>query len=246
MSSVHGGFFSLTEITDPTQHRAYNEWHQLDHLPEQFPLDGIQHGQRWVLTPQLRASAETLDPPFDRIHYLTMYLMSEPLESTFTAFHRLGARLHGEGRWFEPRQSHFAHPMVIERRQAAHRANISAAAVPFRAHSGIHVIIESHIETTTDLVTSLIATRGVAGAWSFTTNKRFDSLAWEAGEYRATVAWLDDDIGDCAQRFRNWTRTHHHDFRSVVFSATLETITPWRWNWFDSAAPDVQSTDEVL
>ena len=34
------GFFSFTEVTDPSAHEAYNAWHQLDHLPEQFTLDG--------------------------------------------------------------------------------------------------------------------------------------------------------------------------------------------------------------
>ena len=36
------GFFSFTEVTDPAAHREYNEWHQLDHLPEQMPLGGIR------------------------------------------------------------------------------------------------------------------------------------------------------------------------------------------------------------
>ena len=40
MKPTHG-FFSFTEVTDPAEHRSYNEWHQLDHLPEQFPLAGI-------------------------------------------------------------------------------------------------------------------------------------------------------------------------------------------------------------
>ena len=36
-NKVKLGFFSFTEVTDPGQHRAYNEWHQLDHMPEQHP-----------------------------------------------------------------------------------------------------------------------------------------------------------------------------------------------------------------
>ena len=50
------GFFSFTEITDPAEHHSYNEWHQLDHMPEQYPLDGIAYGQRWVSTPACRAA----------------------------------------------------------------------------------------------------------------------------------------------------------------------------------------------
>ena len=49
------GFFSFTEITDETAHRGYNAWHQLDHLPQQLPLPGIAHGQRWVSTPACRS-----------------------------------------------------------------------------------------------------------------------------------------------------------------------------------------------
>ena len=41
MNKVKVGFFSFTEITDPAEHRAYNEWHQLDHMPEQLPIPGI-------------------------------------------------------------------------------------------------------------------------------------------------------------------------------------------------------------
>ena len=54
MNKVRIGFFSFTEITDPTKHRAYNEWHQLDHMPEQFPIRGVAYGQRWVSTPACR------------------------------------------------------------------------------------------------------------------------------------------------------------------------------------------------
>ena len=54
MAKVRIGFFSFTEITDPAEHRSYNEWHQLDHMPEQFPLPGVVFGQRWVSTPACR------------------------------------------------------------------------------------------------------------------------------------------------------------------------------------------------
>ena len=76
------GFFSFTEVTDPAAHHAYNEWHQLDHLPEQYPLPGIVHGQRWVSTPACRAARAVSGPPLDPIHYVTCYLMAEPIGPT--------------------------------------------------------------------------------------------------------------------------------------------------------------------
>ena len=50
------GFFSFTEVTDPSAHEAYNAWHQLDHLPEQFTIEGINFGCRWVRSPRCRAA----------------------------------------------------------------------------------------------------------------------------------------------------------------------------------------------
>ena len=49
------GFFSFTEITDPGAHEAYNLWHVFDHQPEQFTIDGINFGERWVRSPRCRA-----------------------------------------------------------------------------------------------------------------------------------------------------------------------------------------------
>ena len=56
------GFFSFTEVTDPSAHEAYNAWHQLDHLPEQFTIDGITFGQRWVRSPRCRAAEAATRP----------------------------------------------------------------------------------------------------------------------------------------------------------------------------------------
>ena len=41
-------FFSFIELTDPEQHREYNEWHQLDHRPENLLLPGVAWGDRWA------------------------------------------------------------------------------------------------------------------------------------------------------------------------------------------------------
>ena len=246
VNTSQGGFFSFTEITDSTQHRAYNEWHQLDHMPEQFPLPGVQHGQRWVLTPQLRATAAVLTPPFDRTHYLTMYLMSEPLETTLGEFHQLGQRLYKERRWFEPRKSHFAGATLVESMQSAPRVCISPQAVPFRPHTGIHVVVESpmpvSVSSSGDRVAMMTEIPGIAGAWSFVSDERFAALPWQVGNHRITLAWLDTPVDQCDQ-LHNVLCSTSSPFRSVVFSATLETITAWLWNWFDSRSPLDPSTE---
>ena len=89
---VEVGFFSFTEVPDG-RHQAYNEWHQLDHLPAQHVLPGIAHGERWVCTPPNLAAAPVVDPRLARAQYLTLYLMTEPLAETLTGFRHLAAGL---------------------------------------------------------------------------------------------------------------------------------------------------------
>src|SRR5947209_15104909 len=143
MNKVRVGFFSFTEITDRAQHRAYNEWHLLDHMPEQYPLGGLAHGQRWVRTPALR-DASLVEPgsPLDAVHYTTLYLMTEPVTQTLREFLALGADLRALGRFFSARQSHLSGPTRLLTSAVAPRALISAEAVPYRPHTGIHVIVE--------------------------------------------------------------------------------------------------------
>ena len=49
MNRVKVGFFSLTDHSDDGDDRPYLEWHQLDHMPEQYQLPGLVAGQRWAL-----------------------------------------------------------------------------------------------------------------------------------------------------------------------------------------------------
>ncbi len=91
------GFFSFTEITDPAEHHSYNEWHMLDHMPEQYPIPGIVYGQRWVSTPACRAARAVSGEQLDPVHYLTCYLMTEPVEETLKEFYEHG-RAAREGR----------------------------------------------------------------------------------------------------------------------------------------------------
>jgi hypothetical protein len=100
------GFFSFSEVTDPAAHRAYNEWHQLDHLPEQFSLDGILFGQRWVCTPGCRQDRVAVSPLLERCHYMTLYLMRD--DGVLPGFFALAQRLRKEDRFFADRLSHLS------------------------------------------------------------------------------------------------------------------------------------------
>ncbi len=112
-NKVKVGFFSFTEITDPTEHHAYNEWHQLDHMPEQFPLRGIVYGQRWVSTPACRAARTASGPRLDAIHYMTLYLITEPVDETLQEFRQLGRDLYDAGRFHLHRHADLSGPFPL-------------------------------------------------------------------------------------------------------------------------------------
>jgi hypothetical protein len=222
------GFFSFTEITDPAAHRSYNEWHQLDHLPEQFPLPGIAYGQRWVSTPACRDARAVSGPDLDPIHYVTCYLMSEPIEQTLDDFFALGAELHHLDRFHSDRHAHLTGPFRVGAAAAAPRALVSAAAVPYRAHRGVYAIVEEAGSAGGDLAPALLGVAGVAGVWSFASVAGMTSRRWTSGERRITLCWLDDDPLQVAARLVPIVGT-----LSATFAGPFETITPWQWDWFD-------------
>ena len=131
------GFFSFTEVTDPAEHRSYNEWHQLDHLPEQFPLAG--HRLRAAVgvdagVPRGPRRERTGARP-DPLRHL--YLMAEPIEQTLDDFFALGAELHRLDRFHRHRRAHLTGPV---RASTAPRPRPACSCrprrVPFRAHRG--------------------------------------------------------------------------------------------------------------
>ncbi|MEY2396993.1 MAG: hypothetical protein QOJ00_167 [Actinomycetota bacterium] len=215
---VTNGFVSFTEV-EPGHHATYNAWHLFDHMPEQFPLAGLVFGQRWVLTPALRRSARA-EPPLDRTHYFTLYLMAEPIEQTLHEFRDLAVALRDKNRFHEHRTSHLAGPLEVSDASAAPAALVGADAVPYRPNRGAHVWLTQ----TAVPLDEVCAIEGVAGAWAFAPSELSPP---ELQPMTMTVAWLDGDPTDAATVLADVVET-------ARFSATLAAIDPWsRWDWFD-------------
>jgi hypothetical protein len=210
---VRVGFFSFTEITDAAEHRSYNEWHQFDHMPEQFPLPGIAWGQRWVSTPACRAARAVSGPRLDPIHYVTLYLVTEPVDETLTSFVAWGRELARRGRFHQHRRALLSGPFDLIDMAVAPRVLISRAAVPYRPHQGVYVRVDEGLNRVD--VRALCELEGVAGAWGFGTD-----------DYSITVAWLDAPPLEVAAR---WPAPA----ASTLFAGPCETIAPGRWDWFD-------------
>jgi hypothetical protein len=244
-NKVKVGFFSFTEITDPREHRAYNEWHQLDHMPEQFPLPGVAYGERWVSTPACTRARVANDAPLDAVHYMTLYLMTEPVDETLRAFYDLGGHLRSLGRFHRHRRSHLSGPFRVLDTAASARVLVSAEAVPYRPNRGVYVVVEAprdrdRLDEYTRWLHAthhgaLLDVPGVAGAWTFATSTAFRDHPWEPGDRRITVLWLDDDPLTVAPKIDvvDAARRTHDDTSHVVFAGPLESIVPWHWDWFD-------------
>jgi hypothetical protein len=258
VDKVRIGFFSFTEITDPAEHHAYNAWHQLDHMPEQYPLRGVVFGQRWVSTPACRRARAVDAPVLSPAHYMTLYLMGDPVHATLREFRALGDTLRGLGRFHAHRRARLSGPFEVTGTRAAPRVLVSPQAVPYRPNRGVYVVVRDRIggqdagdrrseadtgdgpgsagDVDERLAGSLLAADGVAGVWSFATHRRFDRYGWRPGDRTVTVCYLDedplsvaDDLGARAIAVTDPARAG----ADMVFAGPLETITPWCWNWFD-------------
>ncbi len=229
MNKVKAGFFSFTEVPERAEHRSYNQWHQLDHMPEQFTLPGIAFGQRWVSTPQCTAGRAASEPRLARVHYMTLYLMTEPLQQTLVDFRALAVRLRAEDRFHPVRIAHLSGAFDLQESAVAGRVLISAEAVPYRPSGGVYVIVEERAEPSEpwpadDALAELVEVDGVAGVWSFAAGN---------GE-RITMCFVDGEPVDVAATMRHvvpgrWASGQCHPLLAGAF----EAITPGRWDWFD-------------
>jgi hypothetical protein len=210
------GFFTFTEVTDPSAHEAYNAWHQLDHLPEQFTIEGITFGQRWVRSPRCRAaevgSSERLEP----FHYMTLYLMRDA--EVLLPFQALAERLWAEDRFFKARHVVLRGPFEVVGAWAAPRVAISAGAVPFRPAHGVYAVVGPAIDGE-----RLIDAHGVAGAWQFHLEGR-----------TVTVAFVDGDLWHAAAELGPLCAEHGPD---LEWAGPLERVDAFRWDWFATLTP---------
>jgi hypothetical protein len=227
------GFFSFTEITDPAEHHSYNEWHMLDHMPEQYPIPGIAYGQRWVSTPACRDARAVSGEQLDPVHYLTCYLMTEPVEETLKEFYEHGRALGKVGRFHRQRRALMSGPFRILDGRAAPRVLVRDESVPFRPHRGIYVVVEAAgAPDCAAHEAALMDVPGVAGLWVFGSGEASESHPWQPGDVRITVAWLDEDplaVGAAVEPIER-------ERSAVSFAGPFETITPWEWTWFDDQA----------
>jgi hypothetical protein len=214
-------FFSFASILDPAGHRLYNEWHQLDHRPENLRLDGVRYGERWVLSPDCAAVGRIDEPRLSGTHYVNTYWFRDPSAASIAEWQALAERSFQWGR--RPESQWVARPLMgffsTVKGYASPRVRVSADALPFRPNRGVHVTVsrlaDPHGASTGQLfdwydrvgIPGLLECPGVAGAWTFSSDSTTLDPSWRAvpgsttfhasgsdqGSIRILLVYLDED-----------------------------------------------------
>jgi hypothetical protein len=226
---IEVGFFSFTEITDKTQHRQYNEWHQLDHLPEQYQLEGIVHGERWVSSPRCRAARLVSHASLDAADYVTLYLMCEPIGPTLQEFQALALTLHKANRFFEPRRAILSGPFSFLGTKTAPSVQVTPSLLAFRPNLGVYVLAEE-AATPSAPTDALLAVPGVAGVSAFSAGQ--SGGRWEPGSHAVTVCYLERDALEVAAAIapvlEAWCAQP-----AARLAGPFEVVRAFQWDWFD-------------
>jgi hypothetical protein len=246
-------FFSFTEVPELSDHRAYNEWHQLDHRPENLALPGVLWGERWVRSPDCKAMGTAPDQTLARLHYLNMYWFGEPVDQSAAEWSSLAER---SFHWGRRGDVHLANRLLMGffrpiKGYVNDRVLVSADALPFRPSRGVWVSVARVDQPRTpeaetlfrwydrSRIPALLRCRGAAGAWSFASESTFTSALDLSGDAspastRIVLVYLDGDpvdfVADLAQvPVDAWVEATE----TALLSTPLRTIIPWQWDWFD-------------
>lgn len=221
-------FFSFVELSDASQHGAYNRWHQLDHRPENLALPGVAWGDRWARVAEPASPREPAaaagDPAFAATDYVAMYWFRSPVEQSVAEWDRLGEASFQWGRgpiipgvqrsllgFFRPVKGY-----------AAPRIGVNADVLPFRPNRGMHVTLTRYAEPhgldthacftweDTRVIPELLETPGVAGAWTFSfshpqrhsTLPLDGSLTAPPGGLRIRLLYVDEEPGQTSAAIR--------------------------------------------
>lgn len=252
-------FFSFITLESATaeDHRAYNEWHQLDHRPENLALPGVAWGDRWG-RPDACKEASHGEEPFTAVDYMAMYWFRQPVEQSVAAWDRLGADSFQWGRG--PLLPGVRRPMLAfyrpVRGYAARSALVNPEVIPYRPNRGLHVTLTRHADPHAAAVhdrhrwedrcvlPALMDVEGVAGAWtfSFSHSQQHSTLPMtgrtqaERGSLRIRLVYLDGDPLETTARIehaedelaRRGDADPAADQTEVLLSTPLRTIIPWQ------------------
>ena len=229
------GYFSFVRLLEP---ESYLEWHQLDHMPEQFAIPGLPWGQRFVAPPSCVAASAARDDDTGLADSLQLYFVEDP-ERVLPEFQALGRELAGAGRFLTSIESRLQASLQLVNTYASPRVLVGPEVVPYRPNHGAYVILE-HVDDTAqvddwvqaqhrDAIPELLTVPGVVGLWSFASAGAYGI---KRSRERATMIYLDDDPVAVAERLdphlaRRWKGAPVHPVLAGPFRSLYPP--PARW-----------------
>jgi hypothetical protein len=251
-------FFTFAELTDPSKHHEFNEYHQLDHRPENLALPGVIFGERWVRPPDCAQALPTAATDFASVQYMTMYWLRAPIAESRVEWMDFGTTATHLGR--RPDLDWATRPLVAPfiplKGYANPRVLISEEALPFRPNRGLFVTVA---KLGPDLgaaqrlarwydriqIPHMLECRGVAGAWTFISEDAYPAHraanhSTDSAGIRIHVYFLDEDpllfAEDYTARQATWDPSSDAEAETPLFTTVLRTIVPWQWDWFDQSS----------
>jgi hypothetical protein len=247
VNRVKVGFFSLSGSSETGDDRPYLDWHQLDHMPEQYQLPGMVQGQRWAATARCREVTAVALDQWALVRHVVCYLMGDPVDETIDGFLTLGRHLAELGRFSQSLPSHYRGALRLLEAHAAPRVLISPEVVPFRPHLGVYLIVaesagrpaeDAHRQRMhTEVLPTLASTPGVAGAWSYATTPAVHRPMFSGGDYQMTLCYLDADPATVGERLGPVVRDAWATAPGrLVLAAPFESMMRWDWDRFGPSA----------
>jgi hypothetical protein len=245
-------FVSLARLHDDRDHRAYNEWHQLDHRPENLALDGVRWGERWVRSPDCAAADAPATGELGPFHYLNTYWFTEPADRARAEFAALAERSFQWGRRDDVRLC--SRPMmgwfVPVRTAVSPRLRLSPEALPIRPNRGVHLevlrigtprgveVLEWCDWWDRERLPALAAAAPVAGVVALVGEDAFAQHAdLEPGAdrplLRLHLTYLEGDPVEAVTALAG-AGPAGLVTPEVVHAGVLRAIQPWAWDWFDA------------
>lgn len=210
-ASVRVCVLSLSARAPEGDDATYIEWHSLDHLPEQYSMRSLVHGQRWVSTPACRAARAAGDDALDDTDHVVQYLFAD--KGSLDRFFALGAELREAGRM----------PVRLPPVELAAYAFVDATStvvrpevLPFRPNTGAYLAVS-------DARVDLPPIAGVAGVWRYVGGSFHERLADTRGRH-LTVCYLDGDPADVGGAITAAIE------QPVLLGAPFAALTPFDWS----------------
>jgi hypothetical protein len=235
---VTAGIFSMSARSPTGDDAHYIEWHLLDHLPEQYRIEGIRHGARWVSTPECREARALKGGALDAVDHVVNYLLARPLRRALDQAYELMVALDDAGRMPEIRPPRVqAGVYALTGKVAAPRAVAGADVMPWRPARAVYLVVEEILNQTGDDPTaeldSLVSLRGVAGVWRYAggVTDRTPERVGSPSATRITVCYLDADPIETAAVIAPVLQARWSDGDiEPQLAGPFEVVVPWAWN----------------